>query len=111
MSRHAVAAVRKLKDKSGHYLWHAGLEGDLRPKLMGYPIEVFDEMPGLELNKPTMAIAFGNFRDGYQIVDRTGTRVLRDPFSAKPYVEFYTTRRVGGSVVNFDAIKILSFAK
>jgi HK97 family phage major capsid protein len=53
---------------------------------------------------------FGNFKEGYQIVDRTGIRVLRDPYSSKPYVEFYTTRRVGGDVLNFEALKILNFA-
>ena len=56
------------------------------------------------------AVVFGNFKEGYQIVDRTGIRVLRDPYSSKPYVEFYTTRRVGGDVLNFEALKVLNFA-
>jgi HK97 family phage major capsid protein len=56
------------------------------------------------------SIAFGDFERGYLVVDRAGVRVLRDPYSAKPYVLFYTTKRVGGGVQNFDAIKVLKFS-
>ncbi len=110
MSRTAMSEVRKLKDKNGHYLWHNGLDGDFRPRLLGYPVELSDEMPKLNAAAKAYSIAFGNFKEGYQIVDRSGTRVLRDPFSSKPYVEFYTTRRVGGDVVNSDALKVLEFS-
>ena len=59
---------------------------------------------------PSLSIAFGDFKRGYLVVDRTGVNVLRDPYSAKPYVLFYTTKRVGGGVQNFEAIKLLKFA-
>lgn len=109
MSRSTLAAVRKLKDSNGHYLWQAGLEGDFRQRLLGYPIELSDEMPALNMEEASSAIAFGNFKRGYQIVDRAGTRVLRDPYSSKPYVEFYTTRRVGGNLIDCRAISLIEF--
>jgi HK97 family phage major capsid protein len=109
MSRSTLAAVRKLKDSNGHYLWQAGLEGDFRQRILGYPIELSDEMPPLDLEEASSAIAFGNFKRGYQIVDRAGTRVLRDPYSSKPYVEFYTTRRVGGNLIDSRAISLIEF--
>jgi HK97 family phage major capsid protein len=65
-------------------------------------------MPDIASN--AYAIAFGDFKRGYLIVDRIGVRVLRDPYSAKPYVLFYTTKRVGGGVQNFEAIKLMKFA-
>ncbi len=111
MSRLAVGEVRKLKDKNNNYLWQNGLNGDFSPTLLGYPVAISDDMPNPSADHPTCSIAFGNFKEGYQIVDRQGTRVMRDPFSSKPYVEFYTTRRVGGDVVNFNAIKLLSFSQ
>ncbi len=109
MSRAAHGEIRKLKDSNGNYLWQPGIEHDARPRLLGYPVEVSDEMPGLTKDEASSAVIFGNFKEGYQIVDRAGIRVLRDPFSVKPYVEFYTTCRVGGDVVNHDAFKVLSF--
>lgn len=109
MSRSAHAAVRKLKDSQGQYLWQPGIDQDARPKLLGYPVEVTDDMPALTKDTVSSSIVFGNFKEGYQIVERAGVRVLRDPYSVKPYVEFYTTCRIGGDVVNFDAFKVLSF--
>jgi HK97 family phage major capsid protein len=78
---------------------------------LGSPVVIADDMPALEIKKPATAIVFGNFREAYQIVDRAGLHVLRDPFSAKPYVEFYATKRVGGDVINFDAVKFIHVAK
>jgi HK97 family phage major capsid protein len=109
MSRSAHGEIRKLKDSNGNYLWQAGLEHDARPRLLGYPVELSDEMPGLVKDEATSSVIFGNFKEGYQVVDRAGIRVLRDPFSVKPYVEFYTTCRVGGDVVNHEAFKVLNF--
>ena len=74
---------------------------------MGFPVAESEDMP--DIGPDSLAIAFGDFRRGYLIVDRVGIRVLRDPFSAKPYVLFYTTKRVGGGVQDFDAIKLLKF--
>jgi HK97 family phage major capsid protein len=76
---------------------------------MGYPVAESEDMP--DIAEDATAIAFGDFSRGYLIVDRAGIRVLRDPYSAKPYVLFYTTKRVGGGVQDFDAIKLLKFAE
>ncbi len=111
MSRSTQGSLRMLKDPENHqYLWQPPLAGLLTPTLLGYPIIVCDDIPNLTAATASKSIIFGNFKEGYQIVDRTGIRVLRDPYSAKPYVEFYTTRRVGGDVLNFEALKILNFA-
>jgi HK97 family phage major capsid protein len=74
---------------------------------MGFPVMEAEDMPNVAAN--SFAIAFGDFRAGYLVVDRTGVRILRDPYSAKPYVLFYTTKRVGGGVQNFEAIKLVKF--
>lgn len=111
MSRSAQSLVRKLKDPNQHhYLWQPPLSLDVRPTLMGHPIHIMDDMPALTQGTASKSVVFGNFFEGYQIVDRQGTYTLRDPYSAKPYVEFYTVRRVGGDVVNFEALKVLHFS-
>ncbi len=110
MSRSAQAAVRKLKEsESGQYLWQPALGERPVPTLLGYPVYVLDEMPSLVPGIASCSVAFGNFKEGYQIVEKPQLNVLRDPYSAKPYVEFYITKRVGGDVIDFDAIKILKF--
>ena len=76
--------------------------------LMGYPVEEEAGMPDAAAD--SLSVAFGNFERGYTITDRMGTRILRDPFTNKPYVHFYTTKRVGGGVTNSEAIKLLKFA-
>jgi HK97 family phage major capsid protein len=112
MSRTAQAAVRKLKDPNSlYYLWQPSLSHEVLPTLMGYPVYITDHMPPLVPGQESPSIVFGNFKQAYQIVDRQGVRILRDPYSAKPYVEFYTTKRVGGDVVNFEALKILCFQR
>lgn len=105
MNRKTLSAVRKLKDGDGHYIWEPNEAGG--STLLGYPITELEDMPDIANN--AAAIAFGDFARGYLIVDRAGVRVLRDPYSAKPYVLFYVTKRVGGGVQNFDAIKALKF--
>lgn len=107
MNRRTVSAVRKLKDGDDNYLWRPGMAGEAA-SLLGYPVTEIEDMPDIAAN--SFSIAFGDFRRGYLIVDRQGARVLRDPYSAKPYVLFYTTKRVGGGVQNFDAIKTMKFA-
>jgi HK97 family phage major capsid protein len=106
MNRRTVSAVRKLKDGDGRYLWQPGSGGEAAT-LMGYPVTEAEDMPDVATG--AAAIAFGDFRRFYLIADRQGARVLRDPFSAKPYVLFYTTKRVGGGVQNFDAVKVMVF--
>ena len=108
MSRRTQSAVRKLKDENGHYLWAPPTAPGAQPSLMNFAVHEAEEMPDIAAN--SLSIAFGDFRRGYLIVDRAGVRVLRDPYSAKPYVLFYTTKRVGGGVQDFDAIKLLKFA-
>ncbi|MGE0213496.1 MAG: phage major capsid protein [Parvibaculaceae bacterium] len=108
MNRKTQGAVRKFKDADGNYLWQPPASAQGRASLMGFPIAEAEDMPDIGAN--AHAIAFGDFKRGYLIVDRLGVRVLRDPYSAKPYVLFYTTKRVGGGVQNFEAIKLLKFA-
>jgi len=106
MNRKSVASVRKLKDSDGRYLWRPGMNGEGQT-IFGYPVTELEDMP--DIGTGNAAIAFGDFRRGYLIIDRQGAQVLRDPYSAKPYVLFYTTKRVGGGVQNFDAIKAMVF--
>jgi HK97 family phage major capsid protein len=105
MTRTTQSAVRKFKDGVGLYIWQPGLQLGQPSSIFGKPIATDDNMDELGANK--YPIAYGDFRRGYVIVDRIGVRVLRDPFTAKPYVLFYTTKRVGGGVQNFEAIKLL----
>lgn len=106
MNRRTVSAVRKLKDADGNYLWRPGAAGEAA-SLLGYPVTEIEDMPDIAAN--SFSVAFGDFRRGYLIVDRQGARVLRDPYSLKPFVLFYTTKRVGGGVTNFEAIKLMKF--
>ena len=108
MNRKTQAAVRKFKDTGGDYLWQPPAVAGGRASLMTFAVIEAEDMPDVAAN--SYSVAFGDFRRGYLIVDRQGVRVLRDPFSAKPYVLFYTTKRVGGGVQDFDAIKLLKFA-
>ncbi len=109
MSRSAVAAISKLKDRNGLPLWNADLNTKANATLLGYPVLICDDMPAINNEEGKPAIAFGNFEQAYYIIDRFDTRIMRDPYSAKPYIEFYTTRRVGGDVVNFEALKVITF--
>lgn len=112
MSRSAEAAVRKLKDPNQmHYLWQPALGADKRPSLLGYPVYVTDFMPALKENESSNSILFGNFREAYQITDRQDIQILRDQYSNKPFVEFYTTKRVGGDVINPEAAVALTFGE
>jgi HK97 family phage major capsid protein len=108
MNRQVQSELRKLKDSGGNYLWQPGLHADAPATLLGFPITEREDMPDMAAN--SLSVAFGDFRRGYLVVDRMGVRVLRDPYTAKPYVLFYTTKRVGGGVQDFDAIKLLKFS-
>lgn len=108
MHRTLFGRVRKLQDALGNYIWQPGFGGQ-PATLFGYPIAEFNDMPTLGATNK-YAVAFANWREAYQIVDRIGIRVLRDPFTAKPFVLFYTTKRVGGATLNFEAIKLLKMA-
>lgn len=108
MNRTTQARVRKLKAGDGTYLWEPSGAAGQPATLLGYPVHEAEDMPDIAAD--AYAIAFGDFQKGYLVIDRAGIRVLRDPYSAKPYVLFYTTKRVGGGIQNFEAIKALKFA-
>lgn len=108
MNRKTQSTVRKFKDSTGNYLWQPPAVTTGKSSLIGFPLADTEDMPDVAAN--SLSIAFGDFRRGYLIVDRAGVRVIRDPFTAKPYILFYTTKRVGGGVQDFDAIKLLKFA-
>jgi HK97 family phage major capsid protein len=108
MNRKTQAAIRKFKDGQGNYLWQPPAVAGGRASLMSFDVVEAEDMPDVAAN--SLSVAFGDFGRGYLVVDRQGVSVLRDPFTAKPYVLFYTTKRVGGGVQDFDAIKLLKFA-
>ena len=108
MNSKTAARIRKLKDADGRFLWGESLALGQPAHLLGYPVMISEEMPDIDEN--SFAIAFGDLRAAYTIVERPDLRVLRDPFSAKPHVLFYATKRVGGGMTDFRAIKLLKFA-
>ena len=108
MNSKTVGMVRKIKDADGRFLWTDGMGQTDVARLMGYPVLIAEDMP--DIASGSTPIAFGDFRAGYTIAERRDLRVLRDPFSAKPNVLFYATKRVGGDVSDFAAIKLLKFA-
>ena len=108
MNSKTAGQVRKLKDADGRFLWSDGLAAGEPARLMGYPVLIAEDMP--DMSTLGAAIAFGDFEAGYTIAERPDLRILRDPFSAKPNVLFYATKRVGGDVSDFAAIKLLKFS-
>ena len=108
MKRATVEKVRLLKDSDGQYVWQPGLQSGEPDMLMNYPIYEADDMPAVAAD--ALPIAFGDFRAGYQIVDRIGIRTLRDNLTLKGWVKFYTTKRVGGGVKNGEAMKLLKIS-
>jgi HK97 family phage major capsid protein len=108
MNRKTQSVIRKFKDSTGNYLWQPPAVAGSRASLMGFALYDAEDMPDIAAD--SLSIAFGDFNRGYLVVDRAGVSVLRDPYSAKPYVLFYTTKRVGGGVQDFDAIKLMKFA-
>lgn len=107
MNSKTAGMVRKLKDMDGRFLWSDGLAAGEPARLMGYPVLIAEDMPDAAAD--ATAMAFGDFAAGYTIAERPDLRILRDPFSAKPHVLFYATKRVGGDVSDFAAIKLLKF--
>jgi HK97 family phage major capsid protein len=108
MNRKTQSTIRKFKDSTGNYLWQPPAIPGAKATLMTFPVIEAEDMPDIAAN--SLSIAFGDFNRGYLIVDRSGVTVLRDPYTAKPYVLFYTTKRVGGGVQDFSAIKFLKFS-
>jgi len=108
MNRNTMLAIRKLKDSDNNYLWQPSLQAGQPSTLGGYAIADIPDMPGVAAN--ALAIAFGDFKRAYKILDRVGVRVLRDPYTKKPYVMFYTTKRVGGGLENPECMKFMKIA-
>jgi len=104
-NRRTVSAMRKIKTLYADYLWVPGLQNGQADSFAGYPLTEWEDMPDLAAN--SYSIMFGDIKQFYRVVDRVGVRVLRDPYTSKPYVLFYTTKRVGGGIRNFEAAKIL----
>lgn len=107
MNRKTQGTIRQFKDADGNYMWQPPAAPGQQAMLHGFPVVEAEDMP--DISSDTMSIAFGDFERGYLVVDRRGVSVLRDPYSAKPYVLFYTTKRVGGGVQNFEALKLIKF--
>lgn len=107
-ARSTYAAYRKAKDTTGQYLWQPPVQAGMPATMLGYPIVEAEDMPALAANSDSLA--FGDFREGYTLVQRAGITILRDPYTAKGWVNFYATARIGGGVVNSEAIKILRAA-
>ncbi|WP_400766252.1 phage major capsid protein [Methylosinus sporium] len=107
LNRQTQSAIRKFKSTTGEYLWAPPASLDQPASLLNFPVVEAEDMPNMGAD--SLSVAFGDFARGYLVVDRLGVRVLRDPYSAKPYVLFYTTKRVGGGVQDFEAIKLLKF--
>jgi HK97 family phage major capsid protein len=105
MKRSSVQAVMLMTDGQDQYLWRPGLAEGQPSTLGGYPVRQADDMPAVGAGE--LPVAFGDFRAGYTVVDRLGITTLRDPFSAKPFVEFYSRKRVGGDVVDFEAFALV----
>jgi HK97 family phage major capsid protein len=107
--RSVITAMRKFKDTTNQLLWQPSLIVGQPETFMGYPIARMEDMPALTTG--SLSLGFGDLRQAYQIVDRQGIRVLRDNLTSKPYVKFYTTKRTGGGMVNFEAIKLMKFSQ
>src|SRR5262249_21749656 len=107
MNRKTQSAIRKFKDTTGNYLWQPPATVGGRATLMTFPVIEAEDMPDIATN--SLSIAFGDFYRGYLVVVLVGVIVLRALYTAKPYVLFYTTKRVGGGVQDFDAIKLMKF--
>ncbi|MEM0943740.1 MAG: phage major capsid protein [Pseudomonadota bacterium] len=107
MNSKTAGEVRKMKDSQGRFLWAESLTNEQPARLMGYPVQIVEDMP--DIGADAHAIAFGDFSHGYTIAERPDIRLLRDPFTARPNVMFFATKRVGGDVTDFAAIKTLKF--
>ena len=108
MNAATLARIRKFKTSDGQFLWQPSLVAGQPATLLGYPVVEAEDMPDIAAN--SLSIAFGNFRHGYVVAERSETQILRDPYTNKPFVTFYATKRVGGAVTNSEAIKLLKFS-
>ena len=107
MNSRTAGNARKIKDVEGRFIWTDSLASGEPARLLGYPVLICEDMPDIGVG--SYSVAFGDFGAGYTVAERRDLRILRDPFSAKPHVLFYATKRVGGDVSDFAAIKLLKF--
>lgn len=108
MNSQTAAVIAKMKDGQGNFIWHEALLANEPATLLGRPVEIDEAMPNIGAG--AFPIAFGDFQRGYLVNDRMGTRILRDPFTSKPFVMFFATRRVGGAVIDPNAIRVMKIA-
>jgi HK97 family phage major capsid protein len=108
MNSATAAEIRKFRTSDGAFMFQPSLSAGQPATLLGYPLIEAEDMPDIAAG--SLSIAFGNFKAGYVIAERNATTILRDPYTHKPYVHFYATKRVGGQVVNSESIKLLQFA-
>jgi HK97 family phage major capsid protein len=104
-NRTSLGSIRKLKDGQGNYLWQPTFVAGQPSTLVGYPVVDMPDMPGVAAG--ALALSFGDMKETYLVIDRTGFRVLRDPYTNKPFISFYCTKRVGGGVKNVDSMKVM----
>lgn len=109
MNSKTLGIIRKWKDADGNAIWQRSMVAGQPEMILGYDVVENEDMP--DVGAGATPIAFGNFKRGYLICDRIGVRLTRDPYTNKPYVHFYTTKRVGGCLVNSEAIKLLKIAE
>jgi HK97 family phage major capsid protein len=108
MNRKTLSSIQGLKDNTGRFIWQQSLSDPLKQTIFGVPVVISSHMPDIEDN--ALAIAIGDFNSGYKIVDRANITLVRDPYTEKPYVKFYAVKRVGGDVINPEAIKFAKFS-
>ena len=108
MNSTTASVIRKFKDSTGRFLWTDSLVEGQPPQLLGFPVHEAEDMPDVAAN--SFPVAFGNWRRGYTVVDRIGTMLLRDPYTSKGHVLFYAAKRVGGALIDSNAIKLLKMA-
>ncbi|MDR2666943.1 MAG: phage major capsid protein [Holosporales bacterium] len=112
MSRNAASHIRTIRDETtGKFLWQNSIACGVPDTLLGYPVVICDDMPKVTAEKKCVPVLFANLYEGYHIAENPNINILKDPFNAKPFIEFYATKRIGGDVVNFDAIKALVLQK
>ena len=108
MASSTLSVIRKMKTTDGAFLWQPSVQAGVPATLLGYPVIEAEDMPVIAAD--SLSIAFGNFKAAYVVADRGETGILRDPFSNKPFVHFYATKRVGGAVTNSAALKLMRFS-
>ena len=108
MNRNTLSAIQSLKDQNGRFIWQHSLSENMKQSIFGVPVHICSEMP--DVGEDNLAIAIGDFKAGYKIVDRSGINLLRDPYTDKPFVRFYAVKRVGADVVDSKAIKFIKFS-